>query len=132
MNSPAENSSTIFQNAGAIDTNTRTLLTEIRIPNKDNVLLPGMYAEVEVASNAAQKAIRIPSSALMIDATGSHVEVVGPDSKLVFVPIKIGRDFGSEVEVQSGLKGDEQIVNNPTDDLKPGDLVKVLATKAGN
>jgi RND family efflux transporter MFP subunit len=121
---------TIFQNAGAIDTNTRTLLTEIRIDNKDNVLLPGMYAEVKIESSTAQKAIRIPSSTLMIDATGSHVEVVGPDNKLVFVPIKIGRDFGTEVEVQSGLRGDEQIVNNPTDDLKPGESVKILpATK---
>lgn len=120
---------TIFQNAGALDPNTRTLLTEIRIPNKQNILLPGMYAQVQVASASAQKAIRIPSSTLMIDANGAHVVVVGPDSRLVFVPIKIGKDFGSEVEIQTGLTGDERLVNNPTDDLKPGQEVKVLDSK---
>jgi RND family efflux transporter MFP subunit len=122
---------TIFENAGAIDPNTRTLLTEIRIDNKDNLLLPGMYAQVQVASSNAQKAIRVPSSTLMFDANGTHVEIVGPDSKLVFVPVKIGRDFGNEVEISSGLTGNEQIVNNPTDDLKPGEPVKILAEKGG-
>ena len=121
---------TVFQNAGAIDPGTRTLLTEVRVKNKDNVLIPGMYAQVLFATGGNSKAIRIPSNTLSIDATGTRVDVVGPDSKLKFVPVKIGRDFGAEIEIVSGLKGDEQLISNPTDDLKEGELVKVIPSKA--
>ena len=121
----------VFQNAGAIDQGTRTLLTEVRINNKDNLLVPGMYAQVSFDTNGDRKSIRVLSSTLQIDANGTRVDIVGPDGKLKFVPIKIGRDFGTEVEVIFGLKGDEQVVNNPTDDLKDGQPVQILATKEG-
>ncbi len=122
---------TIFQNAGAIDIGTRTLLTEIRIENKDGSLLPGMYAQVQFVSGGGKQAIRVPSSVLAFDANGPRVDVVGADKTLAFVPVKIGRDFGNEVEIVSGLKGDERLVNNPTDDLKVGQLVQILTGKEG-
>lgn len=122
---------TVFENAGAIDPNTRTLFTEVRVKNTDNVLLPGMYAQIQFATGGTQQAIRIPSSALTIDSNGTRVYVVGADSKLAFVTVKVGRDFGSEVEIVSGLTGNEKLVNNPTDDLKDGQEVKILTDKAG-
>lgn len=122
---------TIFENAGAIDPGTRTLLTEVRVPNTDNVLIPGMYAQVKFDVGGAVKSLRIPSNTLMVDAGGPKVVVVGLDSKLKFVPIMISKDFGTEVEVSSGLTGNEQLVTNPTDDLKPDQSVKVLAAAAG-
>jgi len=122
---------TIFENAGAIDPATRTLLTEVRVPNTDNVLIPGMYAQVKFDVGGTVKSLRIPSNTLMVDAGGPKVVVVGPDSKLKFVPIVIGKDFGTEIEVSGGLTGDEQLVTNPTDDLKPDQPVKILAAAAG-
>jgi len=120
---------TVFQNAGALDLNTRTMLTEVRVQNKDNVLIPGMYARVLFATGGNSKAIRIPSNTLSIDAKGPRVDVVGADSKLKFVPVTIGRDLGTEVEISSGLTGNEKLVTNPTDDLKEGEPVKVLPSK---
>ncbi len=119
----------VFQNAGAIDQNTRTLLTEVRVPNLDNVLLPGMYAQVLFSTGGNHKGLRIPSNTLTIDASGSRVDVVDSGPKLKFTPVKIGRDFGTEVEIVSGLTGNEQLVTNPTDDLKDGQAVKILASK---
>jgi len=121
----------VFQNAGAIDPATRTMLTEVRVPNKQNILIPGMYAQVKFAVGGVIKSMRIPSNTLLINAQGPQVVVVDGEGKLKFVPIKIGRDFGTEIEVASGLKGDEQIVTNPTDDLKPDQAVKVLAPTGG-
>ena len=122
---------TIFQNAGAIDPGTRTLLTEVRVPNTDNVLIPGMYAQVKFDVGGTVKSLRIPSNTLIVDAAGPKVAVVGADSKLKFVPVVIARDFGTEIEIASGLTGNEQLVTNPTDDLKPDQAVKILASTAG-
>ncbi|MDR3691343.1 MAG: efflux RND transporter periplasmic adaptor subunit [Fimbriimonas sp.] len=119
----------VFQNAGAIDPATRTMLTEVRVKNLGNLMVPGMYARVQFAVDGTAQAIRIPSNTLTIDASGTRVDVVGPDNKLRFVPIKLGRDFGTEVEVTSGLAGNEKLVSNPTDDLKDGQEVKILASK---
>lgn len=121
----------VYETARAIDPNTRTLLTEVRVNNKDNMLLPGMYAQVQFAVGGMAKAIRIPASTLTIDSNGPRVNVVGADSKVKFLPIKIGRDYGSEVEVTSGLSGDERLIDDPTDDLKAGEIVKSLADKDG-
>ena len=122
---------TIFQNAGAIDPGTRTLLTEVRVPNTDNVLIPGMYAQVKFDVGGTVKSLRIPSNTLIVDAAGPKVAVVGADSKLKFVPVVIARDFGTEIEIARGLTGNEQLVTNPTDDLKPDQAVKILASTAG-
>ncbi len=121
----------VFQNAGAIDPATRTLLTEVRVDNKQNTLIPGMYAQVQFTIKNDTKAIRVPANTLTVDAGGTRVDVVGPDKKLRFVPIKVGRDFGAEVEVVSGLKGDELLVSNPTDDLKDGESVNPIPAKDG-
>ena len=120
---------TVFQNAGAIDPSTRTLLTEVRLTNEKNLIIPGMYAQVQFAVGGTSKALRIPSNTLLIDGTGTHVAVVGSDNKLKFVPIVIARDFGTELEISNGLEGNEQLVTNPTDDLKPGQSVKVIQEK---
>ena len=113
----------IYRTAGALDTATRTLLTEIHIPNKNNLLLPGMYAQVAFYSAHVHPTLRIPGNTLVVDATGPHVVEV-QDGKLHFVPVKLGRDYGTEVDVVAGLQGDEKLVTDPTDDLKDGEEVK--------
>lgn len=118
---------TIFQSSGALDSASRTLLTEVRLANKDGLLRPGMYAQVQMKVAGDHKSLRIPANTLVLGAEGVRVAVVTPDSKLHFVPIQTGRDFGNDIEVMTGLNGNEQLVSNPTDDLKEGATVKAEA-----
>jgi RND family efflux transporter MFP subunit len=118
---------TIFQSAGALDSTSRTLLTEVHIPNKGNVLRPGMYAQVQFPTASARSLPRIASNTLVIDAAGTRVASVTPDNKVHFLLVQIGRDFGTEVEITEGLHGDERLITNPTDDLKEGSSVQVLS-----
>jgi RND family efflux transporter MFP subunit len=119
---------TIYRTSGALDAGTRTLLTEVHIPNGDHALLPGSYAQIRFVGAGRGSGVRIPSNALSVTAAGTQVAVVGSDSKVHYRPIQISRDFGTEVEIASGLKGDERLVANPTEDLEEGAEVQVATT----
>jgi RND family efflux transporter MFP subunit len=112
--------------SGALDPNTRTRQTEIKIDNPDHALLPGMYAEVQVTTVREEPWIRVPGTTLVTRPDGMFVIVV-KDSKVHYQPITIGRDFGEEVEVKVGLKSGEQVVVSPSDDLREGEPVKTEA-----
>lgn len=109
--------------SGALDPNTRTRQTEIKIKNADHALLPGMYAEIKLTTLREEPWIRVPGTTLVTKTNGQFVVVV-KDSKVHYQPIQIGRDFGDQVEIQSGLKGDEIIVVSPSDDLLEGEQVR--------
>jgi RND family efflux transporter MFP subunit len=115
----------IFQTAGALDTTSRTLLTEIHIPNQDGLLLPGMYAQVTIRAAASQSTLRIAADTLLFDSQGTRVAVVDADNKVQLRRIKEGRDFGNEIEVLSGLEPSDRLIENPTDDLTDGTVVQV-------
>lgn len=115
----------IFQSAGALDTTSRTLLTEVHIPNPRNLLLPGMYAQVTIKPAASQATLRIPADTLLFDSQGTRVAVVGSDDKVHLRSIREGRDFGKEIEVLSGLAASDRLVMTPTDELTDGTTVQV-------
>jgi RND family efflux transporter MFP subunit len=115
---------TVAQSAGALSSDSRTLLTEVRLTNPDGVLLPGMYAEVTFPGGG-QKFLRVPASTLVIDAKGTRVVVVGSDNHIHFRKVTLGRDYGTETEVLQGLQPTERLVANPTDDLQDGQTVEV-------
>lgn len=115
--------------SGAIDAQSRTRLIEIYIPNRDNRLLPGMYAQAIIQPNATRRTLRVPSNTVIFGTDGTRVAVVGRDGVAHLRPITIGRDFGTEVEVMDGLRGDESLIADPTDDLRDGVKVKVLPPK---
>jgi RND family efflux transporter MFP subunit len=100
---------TVARTAGAIDPNSRTLRTEVDVPNPDGLLLSGAYATVRFELTRPDPPLLVPSSALLIDASGVRVALVDPDSTLHYRPIQIGRDYGNEVEVLSGL-GETDVV----------------------
>ena len=106
--------------SGAIDAVSRTLLTEVRIPNQDGALLPGMYAQVHFDLPKTRASLRIPSNTLMYDAQGTRVATLTAENKIHYVPVRVGRDFGTEIEVVEGLTGQENVVTNPSDDLGEG------------
>ena len=116
----------VYRTAGALDAASRALLTEIHIPNADNTLLPGMFAQVQFTASHARPILQIPANALMVDADGTRVATVTHGSKIHFVTVQTGRDFGKTVEVLTGLEGNERLVSNPNDDLTEGATVRVV------
>lgn len=121
----------VFSTSGALDPNARTLLTDVRLSNMDSALLPGMYAEVRFAPSGDQPhGVRIPANTLVVNASGTQVVVVGPNRVLHFVPVTLGRDYGTEIEVVQGLDGHESLVVNPTDELQDGMTVQIAKPAA--
>jgi RND family efflux transporter MFP subunit len=118
-------SGTVVHTADAIDPSTRTMLTEIDVPNHDGRLLPGAYAQLHFAVPIQTTRITVPVNTILFRPAGPQVAVVGTDQKVHLKVIKIGRDFGSKVEVMSGLAPTDQIVVNPGDSLEDGQQVKV-------
>ena len=114
----------VVRNADAIDPNTRTLLTEIDVQNPKGELLPGAYAQVHFALKVQVPSLTIPVNAMLTRAEGTLVAVVEGD-KVQLKPLVIGRDYGREVEVLSGIQQSDLIVLNPSDSLESGQQVKV-------
>ena len=117
-------SGSVVRNADAIDPGTRTLLTEIDVPNPKGELLPGAYAQVHFALKVQVDRLTIPVNAMLTRAEGTMAAVVDGD-KVELKPIVIGRDYGREVEVLSGIRQSDQIVLNPSDSLESGQQVSV-------
>lgn len=114
----------VNQSAGALDPASRTLRAEIDIPNPTRALLPGMYARVRLTPANPPSALRVPDSALIIDAQGTRVAIVTPEDRVHFQDIRIGRDFGTEAEVLRGLQDGVRLITNPSENLKEGVVVK--------
>jgi RND family efflux transporter MFP subunit len=109
--------------SGGLDPSTRTRQTEIHIPNYDHALLPGMYGQVKLTGLREEPWIKVPGTTLVTKSNGQFVVVV-KDGKAHYQPITIGRDFGDQIEIKMGLKGHEQVVVSPSDDLLEGEAVK--------
>jgi RND family efflux transporter MFP subunit len=116
----------VARNANALDPSSRTLLVEVHVPNPTNVLLPGMYAQVELRSIRAEPPLLIPSDAMIVRADGAQIAVVGPDRTVHLQKIEVGRDYGDRVEVLSGLREGDTIVSNPSDTVRDGMKVDVV------
>jgi RND family efflux transporter MFP subunit len=121
----------VVRTADAIDPATRTLLTEVDVANRDGRLLPGAYARVYFAVPVQTVRITVPINALLFRGEGPRVAVVGPDQKVKLKAVSIGRDFGTKVEILSGLEATDRIVVNPADSLEDGQQVRVKA-EGGN
>jgi len=116
--------------SGALDTASRTLLVEVRIPNPDNVLKPGMYGEVKFSGSKVGHNLTVPANSILFDAAGNRLAVVRPDGTLHYVTVKPGRDFGGEVEILEGLTSSDRVVTNPDDSLVEGSKVTVAKEAA--
>jgi RND family efflux transporter MFP subunit len=117
----------VVRTADSIDPATRTLLTEIDVPNHDGHLLPGSYAEIHFAVPVQIMRMSVPVNALLFRPEGPRVAVVGADHKVHLKAITIGRDYGIKVEILGGLDPNDQIVVNPADSLEEGQEVNIRA-----
>jgi membrane fusion protein, multidrug efflux system len=121
----------VVRTADAIDLNTRTLLTEVDVPNKDGKLLPGSFGEVHFAVGSDVNKVTIPVNALLFRSQGAQVAVVGSDNKIQLRPITIGRDYGASLEIISGVSASDQVVVNPPDSLESGQEVNLAPVPPG-
>jgi len=119
----------VARTAEAIDPATRTLRTEIDVPNRDGKLFPGSYAQVHFGVNVTTQRMSVPVNALLFRAEGPRAAVVGNDGKVRLKPVTIGQDYGTEVEILSGLDANDAIVLNPSDSLEEGQAVNVAKGK---
>src|SRR5256885_3814320 len=113
----------VTRTAGALDPGTRTLLTQVDIPNQSRGLLPGMFVYVNFKIAPAGTRWRVPATAVIFNAQGAQVAVVGSGNKLRFQEVVVGRDFGTAIDIQAGLQGNESIVAQPTVSLQEGQVV---------
>jgi RND family efflux transporter MFP subunit len=115
----------VARNSTTIDPATRTLLTEVDIDNESGQLMPGSYAEVHLKLPAATAALIVPVTSLIFRAEGLEVAVVRDGHRAELVHITQGRDFGTEVEVTSGITEKDAVIVNTPDSLTSGAPVRV-------
>jgi len=113
---------TIVRNAKAIDHATRTLNVEVDVDNAKDVMRPGAYVFVHFQLPAIGNTVTIPSNALLFRAEGLRIGVVRGDH-VQLVPVTVGHDFGSSVEITSGLTVADQVILDPSDSLADGQQV---------
>ena len=120
----------VVRTADAIDPSTRTLRTEIDVPNQGGALFPGSYAQVHFTAVVAAARMSVPVNALLFRAEGTRAAVVGGDGKVHLKPVRIGRDYGTTVEILGGLDPSDAIVLNPSDSLEEGQTVNITKDKS--
>jgi multidrug efflux pump subunit AcrA (membrane-fusion protein) len=141
----------ITRTSNALDAASRTLLTEVQVGNPSRVLLPGMYATVQFATDRAVPPFLVPDAALVVEANGTTVAVLQPLSpqdlaseasedidrsvlararKVHFQAVRPGRDYGTTLEILDGLKDGEYVVVDPGDAVKEGVIVQMADQKA--
>ncbi len=115
----------VVRTSEAIDPGTRTLLTEVDVPNHNGALLPGGYAQVHLEVKVTGERLAVPVNALLFRSEGLRAVVVDADHKTHLKPLTIGRDYGTTLEVLQGLDAKDWIVLNPADSLEEGQEVRV-------
>lgn len=120
----------LVRTSDSIDTGTRTLLTEVDVDNTTGELKPGAYAEVHLTLPAAVQSLIVPVGAILFRSEGLRVGVVRNGNTAELLPIVLGKDYGTEVEVVSGLNPDDLLILNPPDSLTSGAKVNVATSSA--
>lgn len=115
--------------AGALDPVSRSRQVDVSLPNKDGKLLPGAYAEVSISIVGKTSPMVVPVNVLVIDQSGTHVVAVDAENRIAFRPVKLGRDFGREVEILEGIDASDVLVASPSDLLVEGEKVSVVETQ---
>jgi RND family efflux transporter MFP subunit len=119
----------VARTANALDPNSRTLLTEVDVPNPDDALRPGMYLQVKFSATRTAPSVLIPSAALVTRPDGSVVPILDENQTVRYRKVQLGRDLGAELEIVSGLEGGETVIIHPGDTLAEGQQVQAVPVK---
>ena len=119
---------TVARNAGAMNAVTRTLRIEVDVPNVDGAVLPGSYGQVRLSVQAARAGLSLPVNTLLYRPEGLQVATIDAHQKVLLKTIKPGRDFGTRIEVISGLVATDRVILNPADSITNGQAVRVSSS----
>jgi membrane fusion protein (multidrug efflux system) len=117
----------VTRTAGALDPASRTLRTEVALPNRPGELLAGMFVQVSLDVAVSHQVVRVPSSAIIADARGVHVAVVDGTGGVHLTAVTVGPDNGNTVDLVAGLSGGEQVIATPPSDVADGMRVQVAS-----
>jgi len=120
----------VLRTSGAFDAATRTMLTEIEVPNRTGELFPGIHVDVQLSLAQANPPIVVPATAVMARGDGLQVAEVDQANAIRMQKVQVGRDLGKALEIVSGLNDGTRIVTNPSDTLVDGTLVRVAGAPA--
>jgi membrane fusion protein (multidrug efflux system) len=118
----------VVRTAGAMNAETRTLLTELEVDNSQGEILAGSFAEVKLSEARPDVPLTIPSNTLLFRSEGAFVGLITPENKIEIRKVELGRDFGKHVEILSGLTAQDRLVLNPPDSIVSGMAVRVGTT----
>ena len=119
----------LVRTAEAINYTTRTLLVEVDVKNPSGELLSGAYAEVHFKVPGQAFTYIVPADTLLFRKEGLNVAIV-ENGKAKLIPVTPGHDFGTSIEIVSGLHGDESVIESPPDSIVTGETVKIAAPQA--
>ena len=111
--------------AGAVDAKSGSTLSQFSLENKSNLLSPGSYVQVTIKLPVDNNVRRLPVSAIMVRNHGVQVATVDVNNRLIIKSIIVGNDFGSYIEVLSGLTKSDRVIDTPPDLVEDGQIVKI-------
>ena len=115
----------LVRTANAIEPRARTLLVELEADNANGELLPGGYTDVHFKLPGLDRGVRIAANALLFRAEGPRIATVEPNGRVSLHEITLGRDFGTVIEVETGIKAGDAVILNPPASLETGASVRV-------
>ncbi len=119
----------VYLTAGALDPQSKTMLTEILVPNEHLELASGSYVESHFPLKIEDPAIIVPSNVLIVRADGSKVAILDEHGIVHLRPVTTGRDFGMTLEILSGLQEGDKVITNPSDAIQEGARVNAQSSK---
>ncbi len=118
----------LVSTSNALEETSRTALIELQANNPDGKLWPGAFAEVQFHIPSDPGTLRIPSTALIFGAHGMRVAAVDANNKVVLKPVRLGRNLGNLVEIQSGLSLTDRLIDSPQESIEAGAVVRIAGS----
>jgi RND family efflux transporter MFP subunit len=120
----------VSSTSGAVSPDSRTMLVQLQVDNSKNEILPGSYATVRVPETVLGKMLLLPDNTLIFRGKSQQVGVVDAKGVVQLRDVKVGRDFGVQSEILSGVTESDKVIVNPSDSLTTGTTVRIAATAA--
>ncbi len=118
----------VISTSGAVSPDSRTMLVELQVQNAKNEILPGSYATVRVPEVALGKLVTLPDNTLIFRGKSVQVGIVDAKGVVQLRDVKVGRDFGVQSEILSGVSDSDKVIVNPSDSLTTGTIVRLATT----
>jgi RND family efflux transporter MFP subunit len=124
-------SAQVLTTANAVRPTSRTVVTELTLPNPNHALWPGTYVDVHFTFPGDPGVLIAPAQAILFRSAGTQVALVGPDNRIHLQDVVLGRNLGTTIEVRSGLRASDSFVANPSLGLLEGQQVKIVQPVEG-